>query len=163
MDNYIIVHGSFGSKDGNWFPWIKKELEKREFKVDVPQMPVGVGNQNYENWSKELDKICINENTIIVAPREMMDIINKIKFKEYVFMNPNEETNIDNVIIKTLPAYNIEKPFHPKSNNWLGYVVSINGVTYYVACDTDRTEEAENVKYFDIEFLELYQVIFNQN
>ena len=50
--NYIILHGSFGSKDGNWFPWLKKQLEDRNYKVDVPQMPVGVGNQNYDNWSE---------------------------------------------------------------------------------------------------------------
>ena len=27
MENYIIIHGSFGSKDGNWFPWLKNKLE----------------------------------------------------------------------------------------------------------------------------------------
>ena len=66
-NNYIIIHGSFGSKDGNWFPWLKNILEERNNKVDVPQMPVGVGIQNYENWSKELNNYSINENTTIIA------------------------------------------------------------------------------------------------
>ena len=67
MNNYIILHGSFGSKDGNWFPWLKEQLEVQNKEVIVPQMPVGVGNQNFENWSNELDKLDINENTIIIA------------------------------------------------------------------------------------------------
>lgn len=54
MNNYIIIHGSFGSKDGNWFPWLKQELEQQNKKVEVPQMPVGVGNQNFEKWSNVL-------------------------------------------------------------------------------------------------------------
>lgn len=67
MSNYIILHGSFGSKDGNWFPWLKEILENNKCQVEVPQMPVGVGIQNYDSWSKELDKLSINENTIIIA------------------------------------------------------------------------------------------------
>lgn len=67
MENYIILHGSFGSKDGNWFPWLRNELEKRGKKVVVPQMPVGVGSQNFESWSKELDKLDINNRTTIIA------------------------------------------------------------------------------------------------
>ena len=59
MDNYIIIHGSFGSKDGNWFPWLKNELENKNKKVDVPQMPIGVGNQNFDNWSKEFKNLLI--------------------------------------------------------------------------------------------------------
>ena len=67
MNNYIILHGSFGSKDGNWFPWLKIELEKTGKIVDVPQMPVGVGNQNFENWSKVMDSLNIDETTTIIA------------------------------------------------------------------------------------------------
>jgi len=66
-NNYIILHGSFGSKDGNWFPWLKEQLENKKYKVTVPQMPVGVGNQNYDNWSKELDKLNITKSTTIIA------------------------------------------------------------------------------------------------
>ena len=92
MDNYIIIHGSFGSKDGNWFPWLKKELEKNNKNVIVPQMPVGVGNQNFENWSKVLNDLKIDENTIIIAhsiaPIFVCKylITNKIKVKKLVFV-----------------------------------------------------------------------------
>jgi predicted alpha/beta hydrolase family esterase len=90
MKNYIILHGSFGSKDGNWFPWLKKELEGRNLKVDVPQMPVGVGNQNFENWSKIMNELNINDNTTIIAhsiaPIFVCKylIINKIKVKKLI-------------------------------------------------------------------------------
>lgn len=92
MSNYIILHGSFGSKDGNWFPWLKKQLENKKYKVDVPQMPVGVGNQNYDNWSEELDKLTINENTIIIAHSIAPVFVckylinNKIRVKKLLFV-----------------------------------------------------------------------------
>ncbi len=89
-DNYIIVHGSFGSKDGNWFPWLKNILKGKD--VVVPQMPVGVGNQNFESWSRILDKLKIDENTIIIAhsiaPIFVCKylIANKIKVKKLIFV-----------------------------------------------------------------------------
>ena len=92
MNNYIILHGSFGSKDGNWFPWLKNQLEKQNKKVYVPQMPIGVENQNYENWSKELDRLDINENTTIIAHSiapvfVCKYLINKkIKVKKLIFV-----------------------------------------------------------------------------
>ena len=65
--NYIVLHGSFSTPESNWFPWLKGELENRNLDVIVPAMPIGVGNQNYDNWAKEFDKLDINENTIIFA------------------------------------------------------------------------------------------------
>lgn len=67
MENYIVVHGSFGSKNGNWFPWLKEQLENNNKKVEVPQMPVGVDNQNFESWSKVLNNLDITERTTIIA------------------------------------------------------------------------------------------------
>ena len=46
----------------------------------------------------------------------------------------------------TVPAYNINKPFHPKANGWVGYIIIINGVRYYIAGDTDITEANKKVE-----------------
>ncbi len=92
LDNYIIIHGSFGSKDGNWFPWLKRKLEDKNLLVDVPQMPVGVGVQNFESWSKVLDKLKVDENTTIIAHSIAPIFIckylitNKIKVKKLIFV-----------------------------------------------------------------------------
>ena len=92
MNNYIILHGSFGSKDGNWFPWLKGKLENNKLDVEVPQMPVGVGNQNYDNWSSEFNKLKIDEDTIIIAHSIAPVFVckylinNKIKVKKLIFV-----------------------------------------------------------------------------
>ena len=45
-----------------------------------------------------------------------------------------------------MSAYNNNKRFHPKENNWVGYLIAIDGITYYIAGDTDITEENRQVK-----------------
>ena len=61
-------------------------------------------------------------------------------------MIPNKNYYIDNITIKTIPAYNINKQFHQKENNWVGYLIVLNDTTYYIAGDTDLTEEIQKVK-----------------
>ena len=69
--NYLLLHGSFGSPFVNWIPYLRNELEQRELTVYTPDMPTGVGYQNYENWSKVMDCYVssgvLNENTIVFA------------------------------------------------------------------------------------------------
>ena len=36
----VIFHGAFGSKEGNWFPWLKKELISLSHEVFLDQYPV---------------------------------------------------------------------------------------------------------------------------
>ena len=52
----------------------------------------------------------------------------------------------DNLDFKTVPAYNVNKNFHPKEKNWIGYILRLKDVSYYIAGDTDITEENRKVK-----------------
>ncbi len=95
-ENYFLIHGSFGNPYVNWFPYIFKELDKKDKTVYCPQFPTRVGLQNYTNWSKlmtyYLDLGIINENTVIVghsiAPIFICHFLieNKIKVKKLVFV-----------------------------------------------------------------------------
>lgn len=96
MDNYFIIHGSFGSPFGNWFPWLHDFISMKGKEVYVPQFPVGVGLQNYDNWSRLLkyyyDLGLINEKTTIIAHSigpvfvSKFLIENKIKVKKLIFV-----------------------------------------------------------------------------
>ena len=55
-------------------------------------MPVGVGKQNFKSWSNELDKLAIDEDTIIIAHSIAPVFVckylikNKIKAKKLIFV-----------------------------------------------------------------------------
>jgi len=96
MNNYILIHGSFGSPFVNWFPWLRKEIESKELEVYTPDFPTGVGYQKFANWSKVLkayvDANILNENTTIfahsIAPVFVCKFLieNKIKVKKLLFV-----------------------------------------------------------------------------
>ena len=96
MENYFVIHGSFGSPFGNWFSWLYDFIEGEGKQVYVPDFPIGVGYQNYENWSRllkyYLDLGLINENTTIIghsiAPVLISKFLveNKVKVKKLIFV-----------------------------------------------------------------------------
>ena len=66
--NAFIFHGTGGYPEENWFPWLRKKLEKENCKVFVPHFPTPEG-QSLESWMKVLDEYRehINENTIFIG------------------------------------------------------------------------------------------------
>ncbi len=49
----VIIHGSYGFPERNWFPWLKNEIENLGHKAIVPRFPTPEG-QNFENWKRIL-------------------------------------------------------------------------------------------------------------
>ncbi|MBP5295601.1 MAG: MBL fold metallo-hydrolase, partial [Lachnospiraceae bacterium] len=74
---------------------------------------------------------------------EKADVLPK---ENLVWLTAGDSVSFYGVQTDAVPAYNIGKKFHPKENGWLGYVVTMDGVRYYVAGDTDVTPELLSVK-----------------
>lgn len=69
MKTAIILHGTLGSPDGNWFQWLKTELEDRGLQVWLPQLP-HAEQPSLNEWYKFTQKECpfaINQDTLIVG------------------------------------------------------------------------------------------------
>lgn len=113
-----------------------------------------ITHNHYDHFSKEDIEKCINENTKIIVTEDLYEDALQLGFKENDIKRvlPNNNYEVENLSFSTLPAYNINKTFHPKENNWVGYIIKIDNIKYYIAGDTDITDEAKKVK-CDIAFL----------
>ena len=113
-----------------------------------------ITHDHYDHYSEEdIDKIK-KENTIIIVPKNMYEKLSKYGFKEknIIVVEPNKKYSVEEINFETLPAYNMNKEFHPKENNWVGYIIEIENIKYYIAGDTDIVNENRKVR-CDIAFV----------
>ena len=109
---------------------------------------VFITHDHYDHYSEEdIDKV-INENTTIIIPEELLTkLLRKgINKNAIITVEPNKNYMVQGIKFETISAYNTNKTFHPKENGWVGYIIIINGIRYYIAGDTDITEENKKVK-----------------
>ncbi len=107
-----------------------------------------ITHDHYDHYSEEdIDKV-EKTGTVIVAPEDLLAKLLKKGFQKenIITVKPNESYTVKNIKFTTIPAYNINKQFHPKENKWVGYLIEIDGSSYYIAGDTDITEENQKIK-----------------
>ena len=107
-----------------------------------------ITHDHYDHYSEEdIDKVR-KEDSIIVAPVNLAEKLMNIGFnrENIILVEPNNIYNIGQIKIQTIPSYNIGKKFHPKENNWVGYILEIDGISYYILGDTDLTPENRKIK-----------------
>ena len=68
------------------------------------------------------------------------------KENEIIKVEPNEKYEIQGIKVETIPAYNVNKNFHPKENKWVGYIIEIEGQRLYITGDTDENIDNEKVE-----------------
>ena len=109
---------------------------------------VFITHDHYDHYSAEdIDKV-INKNTTIIIPEELLTkLLRKgINRNAIITVETNEKYMVQGIKIETIPAYNTNKTFHPKENGWVGYIITLDDIRYYIAGDTDITEENRKVK-----------------
>ena len=113
-----------------------------------------ITHDHYDHYSEDdIDKVKKDE-TVFIVPEELLT---KLLVKGYnknniITVEPNMQYMVEGIKFETIPAYNMDKQFHPKENEWVGYIIEIKGIRYYIAGDTDITEENKKVK-CDVAFI----------
>jgi len=108
-------------------------------------------------------KKVMNEKTFFVAPKDCLDKLAGEGFR----IDKKNSMTVDgkdfdakyhdgkdlgiwipntNLRVLAFPAYNKSKPFHPKANGWVGYILSIDNERFVVCGDTDCTPELGRIK-----------------
>ena len=134
----IIINTQSSIKIGNiYFDPFKIEKESHDASF------IFITHSHYDHFDIDSINKVKNDNTIIIIPD---DKAIKEKLSNYQVAYPNTKYEFNNLIIETIPSYNTNKSFHPKDNNWLGYIITIDNEKYYIMGDSDITPESMEVR-----------------
>lgn len=101
-----------------------------------------ITHEHYDHCSPEDVEKLAGPDTIIVAPPDCAAKLSG----EIEMVEPGDVLTVDGVDIEAVPSYNLNKKFHPKTNQWVGYIFTVDGKRIYIAGDTDRIPEMKEFK-----------------
>ena len=156
----FLIHGWGESPEEGWFPWLKKELEKKGFKVFVPPMP-DAEHPKMETWVPYLSKSVgkVDENTYFVGHsigcqtilRYLETLPKNVKIGGAVFIAGFIRLNLD-VIEKEEPGSSkIAMPWIKTLINWAKVKAHLNKSIAIFSDNDPYVSEAINIKAFKSE------------
>ncbi len=114
---------------------------------------VCITHTHYDHLDVDSIKNISTKDTIIIAPHDAKDVLEANFENKIIYVKPNEVLNFEDFELETFASYNLNKAFHPKSNNWVGYKLTRANKVYAVVGDTDATPELEALKNLDVLFV----------
>jgi len=148
MDIDWLNHASVkikGSKIVYFDPYNIHEDEKADL--------ILITHAHYDHCSINDVKRIAKEDTIIVTVPDCQSKLAGLKVKNVTLVSPGNKVRIGEIVIEAIPAYNIEKQYHPKENEWVGFVLEMDGKRFYHAGDTDKIPEMKGLKNIDVAFM----------
>jgi len=109
---------------------------------------VFVSHSHHDHYSAEDITKVIGQDTKLIASA---DVVAKEKAGKAIV--PGLMVELESVRARGVAAYNPNKQFHPKANNWVGFIIEIGSKRIYYAGDTDLIEEMKALKDIDVALL----------
>jgi len=107
-----------------------------------------VSHSHYDHYSpSDIARISGAETKLIASA----DVVTKEKNGEMILNGLT--VDLGSVRVSGVAAYNPGKQFHPKANNWIGFVIEVGSKRIYYAGDTDLTDEMKSLKEIDVALL----------
>lgn len=103
-----------------------------------------ITHNHFDHLSVEDLNNIINEKTVIVSAQECLPQLKSLKVKESIGIDPHNSVNVDNLRIETVPAYNVNKDFHPKNHKNIGFIVEFGNDRLYHTGDSDMIPEMKD-------------------
>lgn len=114
------------------------QLKEESEKADI----ILITHSHFDHCSPlDVEKIQKSNTVIVATPDCKSSLSGNIKT-----VKQGDKITIGGINIETVPAYNINKRYHSKSNNWVGYIVTVNGKRIYHAGDTDKIPVMADIK-----------------
>ena len=135
-----LGHDGFAITTGDLTLAIDPFKVERELKVDV----ILVTHAHFDHCSPEDIARMVKPTTTIVTEPESAEKVSGI-CKDVRVVAPGDNLTVAGIPIEAVAAYNTNKNFHPKANNWLGFIVTIDGTRIYHAGDTDLIPEMDDL------------------
>jgi L-ascorbate metabolism protein UlaG (beta-lactamase superfamily) len=100
-----------------------------------------ITHSHYDHCSiKDIQKLA-KEGSVIVIPADSQSKITRIEGVGMEIIEIGDELDFGGVRVEAMPAYNVDKDFHPKREGWIGYVLRMGDVVVYHSGDTDKIPE----------------------
>ena len=107
-----------------------------------------ITHDHYDHFSPEDIAKVSGTKTVLIIPEKMKETAAQVtgSLAKIVTVTPGTYHDIDGLEFDTVAAYNVLKPFHPKTSGWCGYILHIDDQRIYISGDTDATPETRAVR-----------------